>query len=75
MAPGGSSSAGRPLDAGPARPLFDPRACKHCGRRFSPSYANQQMHPECFPLWRRRYQRLYQRKVRREMQNAGSTLP
>lgn len=36
---------------------------------FSPAYANQQMHEACFSLWRRDYQKKYQRCQRKSMKS------
>lgn len=47
--------------------LFKLRRCRYCRNGFKPVYANQRTHKECFRLWRRKYHRLYQRKVRRDL--------
>lgn len=46
---------------------YEPRVCEHCGKRFRPSFPNQQLHRTCIRPWRRKYIREYHRKVRREL--------
>jgi len=45
--------------------LFEKRQCKYCKEFFIPRYAHQLVHRDCWSLWRRRYFRLYQRRVRK----------
>ncbi|MBI4676113.1 MAG: hypothetical protein HY748_00855 [Elusimicrobia bacterium] len=52
-------SAGRPM-----------RVCKHCGKPLWPWYCNQRVHRKCWPTWRRKYFREYQRRQRRELKQS-----
>ena len=45
--------------------LYEKRLCKYCKEPFIPRYAHEQVHRECWNLWRRRYNRLYQKRVRK----------
>lgn len=43
------------------------RVCRFCKKGLWPWYCNQRIHRKCLPLWRRRYMRDYQRRVRAEL--------
>jgi hypothetical protein len=46
---------------------YGARKCQACKRGLHPRFPNQRVHPECQRLWKRRYQKLYQRRVRKEL--------
>jgi hypothetical protein len=44
--------------------LYKTKPCRCCGKAFAPRYANDQVHPECWEIWRREYHKLYQQRQR-----------
>ena len=43
------------------------RVCVWCKKGLWPWHCRQKLHRGCFPKWRRRYFRNYQRQVRKEL--------